>query len=398
MRIVYTSNDQKKALILSSFLTSKEIENQLDISTETDWGSPNYSDRTCRIWVIDEDQLETAAHWIEIFQKDPNNPIFHEATHKGAPYLIPEAIKDKTTVHKSNKATYSIPTPASQPLGTITLYILLTCCLLFFITEMTEPSFTAFPASLPPTALFSAPIKKKLLYDYPYAFEIIDKLVKLYGIEKLNSPEELPMEGKYLLELYSQTPYWQGFYDKIVHDLQSNRDNADNNNIKGTPQLFEKLRKGEFWRLFTPCLLHSDILHIIFNMIWLIVLGRQIELRLAPLRYILFILITGIFSNTVQYLMSGPNFIGFSGILCAMLTFIWARQKIAAWEGYQLDKTTMTFMMFFILSMFAIQLVSFYFEVAQKTLLSTGIANTAHLSGAALGYVLGRFSFFSWKT
>ena len=98
----------------------------------------------------------------------------------------------------------------------------------------------------------------------------------------------------------------------------------------------KKSRREKYWRLFTPCLLHNDIFHIFFNMIWLVVLGKQMEMRLSLFRYALFILIAAVVTNTAQYLMSGSNFIGFSGVLCAMLTFIWMRQKKTAWEGYQL--------------------------------------------------------------
>jgi GlpG protein len=132
-------------------------------------------------------------------------------------------------------------------------------------------------------------------------------------------------------------------------------------------------------------------------MLWLIVLGKQIEQRLQPWRYGLFILITAIISNTAQYLMSGPNFIGFSGVLVGMLTFIWVRQKIAAWEGYQIDRLTLIFMLIFVISMAAIQVLSFLAEKSFEFAFSPNIANMAHLIGGLVGYFLGRLNFFSWR-
>ena len=170
--------------------------------------------------------------------------------------------------------------------------------------------------------------KKDLLYDYPKAYEIVDKLVKLYGIDKLEDPKALPQEGKDLMRKFTETPYWQGIYQVFLEHYH---------NISApVAPLFEKIRQGEIWRLFTPALLHSDILHILFNMLWLAVLGKQIEQRIGMGKYLLFILIAGVFSNTCQYLVGGVNFMGFSGIVCAMLTFICMRQKIAPWEGYPL--------------------------------------------------------------
>ena len=133
-------------------------------------------------------------------------------------------------------------------------------------------------------------------------------------------------------------------------------------------------------------------------MMWLILLGKQIEERLRGGSYILLMIVIGIGSNLCQYFMSGPNFMGFSGVLCGLLTFIWIRQKIAPWEGYPLERSTFLFMIYFIFIVLFIQGVSFYLEVEHNTLLSIGIANTAHLSGAAIGVLLGYCPFFSWKT
>lgn len=390
MRLVCTLNDQKKGYELSSFLIAEGIENQLEISKNTDWGSVNYGDMTARIWVIDEDDFENALRWVDLYQKDPTNVAFSKKT----PEPILQGPTPKLVI--SSKT----PTPSTQqPPATMTIYLLLACCILFFATEMTTPTFTFIssttPAlSLPAVPLYSAPIKKRMLYDYPYAYEIVDKLVNLFGVERLQEAGELPVEGRHLLEKFHNTPYWHGFYDTLLHRFGNSE--AKDSNL-GAP-LFEKIRLGEFWRLFSPSLLHSDLLHIAFNMIWLVILGKQLELRLGIWRYLLFILITGIFSNTAQYLISGPNFIGFSGILCAMLAFIWVRQRKAAWEGYQLDGLTMKFMTFFILGMFVLQAISFYLETTSSMSISPGVANTAHLSGALAGFVLGQFNQFEWKS
>lgn len=388
MRIVCTLNDQKQAQLLSAFLAAEGIENQVDISKETDWGASTYGDTTCRIWIIDEDHVQTANKWIDLFKQDPNNPLFQIP-----PKLPLNASNSSREIPKLIKLPRSVIAPADEPLGKITLYLILLCCLLFLITEITAPTITSYPSTLPTTPLFSAPLKKKLLYDYPYAYEIVDKLVNLYGIDPLQEPQNLPPEGQLLIAKFYNTPYWQGYYDILLNKLQGNLPTQN-----AFAPMFEKLQQGEYWRLITPCFLHSDILHILFNMIWLIVLGKQLEKRLGIARYLLFIILTGIFSNTAQYLMGGSNFIGFSGVICGMLTFIWARQKISAWEGYQLEKSTMLFMVFFILSMFSLQLISFYLEAHQQSPISPGIANTAHLSGAALGYLLGQLPLFRWKT
>ncbi len=73
------------------------------------------------------------------------------------------------------------------------------------------------------------------------------------------------------------------------------------------------------------------------------------------------------------------------------------RQLKAPWEGYQLQRATIGFMMIFIFAIAGLQLVSFFLELTTGTSVSPGIANTAHLSGAAIGAVLGRLNFFGWR-
>ncbi len=197
---------------------------------------------------------------------------------------------------------------------------------------------------------------------------------------------------KRLLQQINRSSFWPGYYTILVKNGWA----AAKQGLRQYPT-FEKIREGQFWRFFSPCLLHGDLFHLLFNMLWLNVLGKQLEQRLKPLRYIIFILIIAIVSNTAQYLMSGPNFIGFSGILCGMLAFIWVRQKMAAWEGYQIDRLTFIFMLIFIMGMAAIQIVSFFFEKSFEWNFSSNIANMAHLIGGFTGYLLGRLNFFSWR-
>jgi GlpG protein len=131
-------------------------------------------------------------------------------------------------------------------------------------------------------------------------------------------------------------------------------------------------------------------------MLWLLILGKQMERKISIPRYLLFMLLVGIFSNTMQYLMSGSDFIGFSGILTGMITFVWFRQKKAPWEGYQLQPATMGFITVFILGIAGLQMISFFMEISGARALAPQIANTAHLSGAFLGYLFSKVPFFAW--
>jgi GlpG protein len=272
-------------------------------------------------------------------------------------------------------------------LGIVTKIILATCCLLFILSGLLNPSisFTNPQQDLP---IFSSPIEQELLYDYPKTYQLVNKLITLYGYTSLNDSNQLPAEGRLIVKEINQTPYWQGIYDyTLYHQLDQ---------ISLIP-MFEKIRQGEIWRLFTPCLLHGSLLHIFFNMLWLLILGKQLESNLLPFKYILFILLTAILSNTAQYLMSGPNFIGFSGVIAAMIGFIWMKQRDAPLEGYYLDRRTLIFISIFIFGIAALQLGLFILQYFFYFDASPGIANTAHLVGAASGIILGKTPLFKRK-
>ncbi|MEI8125734.1 MAG: rhomboid family intramembrane serine protease [Parachlamydiaceae bacterium] len=397
MRLVYSAKDVAKGHKLSAFLSGRGIENKFDVSVDSDWGNHTYSDTLGTIWVYDEDKYEEAISWINEFDKNSEDPQFAKGAVKSVlrPQVLDVGVGEKVGKFSAEghaKSGFSVTAFKSESLRRITIGFFVLCCLIFAIGELTEPSYTTLPTGLPRTPLASPPINKQLYYDYPHAFELLDKLVRLYGIESLQAPKELPSEGGYIFSEFKKTPYWEGGYDIVVEKLQGKEISYP------LPTMFEKIRDGEVWRLFTPCLLHNDILHLVFNMIWLIVLGRQMEQRLSARKYLLILLFIGVVSNTCQYLVTGSAFLGFSGILCGMLTFIWMRQKVAPWEGYPLERSTFFFMMYFILTMLLIQCVSFYMEIEHNISISPGIANTAHFSGAIVGALLGCLPFFSWKT
>jgi murein DD-endopeptidase MepM/ murein hydrolase activator NlpD len=51
-----------------------------------------------------------------------------------------------------------------------------------------------------------------------------------------------------------------------------------------TVKLGEKISQGQVWRLFTPCLMHRDFLHILFNMVWVWLLAKQVEERMRKFK------------------------------------------------------------------------------------------------------------------
>jgi len=145
-----------------------------------------------------------------------------------------------------------------------------------------------------------------------------------------------------------------------------------------------QVKSGQVWRLVTPVFLHGDVLHLFFNMWWLYGLGPQIESRRGPLRFMLLVVLLAVASNLLQFFFSGPNFLGFSGVVYGFLGFIWSRKTVDPRSTYLLSEMTVLFM----LGYFAL---GFLGDFASTQ--GSGIANWSHAGGLVAGLVLGYLPF-----
>ena len=89
---------------------------------------------------------------------------------------------------------------------------------------------------------------------------------------------------------------------------------------------------GELWRLFTPALLHSNLMHLLFNVYALSILGRQIEPFYGRWRFLLLYVIGAFGGNVLSFVLSSYNSLGAStaifGLLAAEGVFIWQNRKV----------------------------------------------------------------------
>ena len=376
MRLIGSIYKIKDARKFSYFLTNKGIENQCDIVSN--------EDQHCNIWIINEDESEKAILWYEKFLDNPQNEKFHDLQHSPSPE------KKKTRKRINILERYSPNTKIS--LGKISGFFLFLCVLLF-ILKVAVPGGMVTLRTKPYPIVTQSPIYEHLAYDYPQALEILSKLINAYGLEAIEDPNGLPPEAQLLLGQQYDLQIWPGFYELLIRYIKYPEVGLS---YKGP--MFEKIKEGQWWRIFSPCLLHADLLHLIFNMMWLIMLGPALEQRVGKWRLILLILLTGVISNTAQYLMSGANFIGFSGVITGMIGFIWMRQRKFPWEGYPINKSTIGFITFFVLAMAGLQIISFVMEIRGYNQFTPLIANSAHIAGAFTGIILGYFNCFSLKS
>lgn len=286
------------------------------------------------IWVKDEDQVQESQNLWVQYQQNPKADAFR-----------PEKKKNKSNVKAPFSPTIQYrPTIArsltpSNLKGRITLGIVVLCFSLFFLEE---------------------------------SFKFLAKLFDQYL-------------------LFDVSKSWSGFYPLVLNYFLANH------YVPLWPT-FESISNGQLWRLITPIFLHGDLFHLVFNMLWLGMLGKQIEHRLGIFRYLLLTVCLAIFSNTSQYLMTGPFFMGYLGVICGFLSFIWVRQKIAVWEGYTIHQTSYIIILVYIFAYVSLEAFSFFQMVFTKSpVQGTGFANTAHLMGGLCGLFMGFLPYFSWK-
>lgn len=93
----------------------------------------------------------------------------------------------------------------------------------------------------------------------------------------------------------------------------------------------DAITAGQYWRLFTPMLLHGSILHLALNMYALVILGRNIEYNFGRLRFLALYVAAGFAGNVVSYLLSPNPSIGSStaifGLLAAEAVFVYQNRK-----------------------------------------------------------------------
>ncbi len=319
------------------------------------------------IWVHEEGHIETAKNMFEEVKKDGCK--------------IVQTKKEKSFhFHNQEGTTAQI---AYRPL--ITRVLLFTCLLVYALVQIQSKHERAqYPGmnSLPPIA-------KALIIEFPKDQEMIREIIDRYGLEKLIM-NDLPEEATPLIKQHNESVPWVG----VVNILLQPKERQES---LWHGLFLTQVQEGEIWRLFTPAILHLGLLHLLFNLLWLVVLGKMIEFNMGRIRFILLIVLSAVISNICQYLMTGPFFMGVSGVLSAFIGYIWVRKKIAPWEVYLVPKQNITFFMIFILGFLGVSFVSFFLAYYKIYEISLTIANTAHVSGLLSGMVIAKLGVLSRK-
>ena len=373
MRLIGEFKDEKQSYSFQSYLKKEGIPSLYD-STQDAKGQTIF-----RLWIVEEDDFDKAASLLQEWEKAPQFEPIQEKI----------AVPVSSTRQSPAWRVKIVRQP--RPTFSINNLIIVLCGLLFIFNTVQEAKMIKLQGEAA-IELSLTPLEKTLLFDYPEYLVNLENFLKEYPVRKMAEIKELSSEGQAAFEKAKNAPTWKG-----VTDLLMKRSWKEYEELPaGT--LFGKIRQGEIWRLISPVLLHGSLIHILFNMAWLWLLGRQIEPRIGILRYLLLTVIIGVVSNVSQYLMSGPEFLGYSGIVMGMVGFIWMRQKKAPWEGYPLQPIIVRFIVIYIAILFLLEMVSLGLDFFHVTELYANIANTAHIIGGLTGVLLARLPFFNRRS
>ncbi len=141
-----------------------------------------------------------------------------------------------------------------------------------------------------------------------------------------------------------------------------------------TPYIAER---GQYWRILTAMFLHAGMQHLLNNMLTLYVIGSMLERQVGKWKFLIIYFLSGLAGNILEYVKSLRNgtvvAVGASGAVFGVmgaLLFVIIRNK-GRIPGMDIRR------------MLLYVGLSVYFG-----LIGSNIANTAHLTGLAAGFVL----------
>ena len=133
---------------------------------------------------------------------------------------------------------------------------------------------------------------------------------------------------------------------------------------------------GQVWRLITPIFIHFSLSHILGNLLWWWYFGGKVEQRIGKTPLLTLLIAGGILPNIVQYWLSGPNFGGLSGVVYALLAYVWVVSQKRPDYGIVMPPALIVISVAWIILGFS-------------GLLPLRIGNGAHLAGFVVGLIQG---------
>jgi len=139
------------------------------------------------------------------------------------------------------------------------------------------------------------------------------------------------------------------------------------------------MQNNEWWRLITPMFIHFSLTHLVFNCLWIYVLGSKIEQIDGHITFINLVIFSSIISNLAQHFFGESAFFGgLSGVIYGLLGYCMIIEFEIKKERYDLPPALYLFMLIWLALGFLGILNLFGFG---------NVANYAHLGGLISGII-----------
>ncbi len=137
--------------------------------------------------------------------------------------------------------------------------------------------------------------------------------------------------------------------------------------------------RSEPWRLLTSTLLHANVVHLVFNVLWMYRFGTLLEARLGAARFGGLFVLLAAGSGAAEQALASDGGVGLSGVVYGLFGFLWvARRAGVSYASAAVDARTS-----------ALFVGWFFFCIAATYTGALAIANVAHGMGAVLGALVG---------
>jgi len=137
----------------------------------------------------------------------------------------------------------------------------------------------------------------------------------------------------------------------------------------------------QWWRLLGPAFIHFSAIHIVFNLLWWCMLGTKIERTFGKSMLLMVFLVSAVASNVAQAFFTAPAqanlllFGGLSGVVYALMGFVWWLGWLKPQWGVSLPNSIVGFMLVWLVLGFT-------------DILWVNMANAAHSAGLITGCLL----------
>lgn len=136
----------------------------------------------------------------------------------------------------------------------------------------------------------------------------------------------------------------------------------------------------QYWRWFTPVLVHFSWMHVAFNGAAVLEFGRRIEAAAGAGVFLVLVVLTGVLGNLTQVAFGvSPLFGGLSGVAYGLLGYVVVRSRLDTENRFwKIHPAVVTSMLLFLV----------LFSTGVTGLFGLQIANAAHWGGLAAGCLL----------